>query len=62
MKRITQLVQRKIMVDLLNQIIIRKIQLQIMLYRNVMYLQKKNISLNNIQKHFVYNIRCEKNK
>jgi predicted GIY-YIG superfamily endonuclease len=49
------------MVDLLDQTTTRKIQLQIMLSKNAMYLQKRSNALNNIQKHFVYNIRCENN-
>jgi hypothetical protein len=41
-KRITQPVQRKVMVNLLYQTTTRKIQLQIMLSKNAMYLQKKD--------------------
>ncbi len=40
-KRITQPAQRKVMVNLLDQTTTRKIQLQIMLSKNAMYLQKK---------------------
>ncbi len=41
MKRIAQPIQRKTMVNLLDQRTTKKIQLQIMLSRNIMYLQKK---------------------
>jgi hypothetical protein len=41
-KRLTQPVQRKVMVNLLYQTTTRKIQLQIMLSKNAMYLQKKD--------------------
>ncbi|CAM6021540.1 unnamed protein product, partial [Sphagnum balticum] len=40
-KRTTKLVQRKIVVDLLDQRTTKKIQLQIMLSRNAMCLQKR---------------------
>jgi hypothetical protein len=41
MKRIAQPIQKQTMVDLLDQRTTRKIQLQIMLSKNAMYLQKR---------------------
>ncbi len=60
-KKTTKPVQRKIMVNLLNQRTTRKIQMQIMLSKNTMCLKKGRNSLNNIQKHFMYSITCENN-
>jgi len=60
-KRTTKPVQRKIVVNLLNQRTTRKIQMQIMLSKNTMCLKKGRNSLNNVQKHFMYNITCENN-